>query len=397
MDTPSHYLVATAGYPNFGDEFITASWLRFLAETAPDTDVWLDCPQPGVAQLLFEDLHPRLRITNTLWRAIWEAGDIAPSEVSKRVVELIHNLGSPNYDLGLVKLRTAKSLHLLGGGYVNGIWPHHAALVNGMKAVKEITGAQLFATGQGLMPLVGTSSEVLELFDGFDHVSVRDAESARAYSLQLGIDDAFLGAAAETAKALRGPAAMFVCIQSDMNDEGRFSDIVAAARVHIRAAVDQGKKVYYLEAIPGIDRPAYDLLSDLIPEEDFLPFTRVWEEGLPLGGNHVWITTRFHFHLLASAAGARGIAYGVKQGYYDIKHTSLISLGSGWALDTPDAPVNKIPPGVEALRTKLEKLTDQKRAEAVKLYPRSGRAEDPQAKGSSLNALRRLVPSLVSR
>lgn len=95
------------------------SWLRLLAETAPDTDDWIDCPQPGVAQLLFEK-DPRLRITNTLWRADWGGRDLAPSDVSRRVADLVRNLGSPNHDLGLVKLRAAKSLRILGG-YVNGI------------------------------------------------------------------------------------------------------------------------------------------------------------------------------------------------------------------------------------------------------------------------------------
>ncbi|GAA3286469.1 hypothetical protein GCM10017708_01970 [Arthrobacter citreus] len=52
------------------------------------------------------------------------------------MADLVRNLGSPHYDLGLVKLRQAHSLHLLGGGYVNGIWPHHTALISGMLAVR---------------------------------------------------------------------------------------------------------------------------------------------------------------------------------------------------------------------------------------------------------------------
>lgn len=367
MDLSSPYLVATAGHPNYGDEFITASWLRFLAETAPDVDVWLDCPQPGAAQLLFENLHPRLRITNTLWRAIWEAGDTAPSAVGRRVAGLVRNLGSPHYDQGLGKLRTVKSLHLLGGGYINGIWPRHTALVSGMAAVKELTGARLYATGQGLMPLVNTHIPPAGLFEGFDHVSVRDAESAAAYSLPLGVDDAFLGV--ETSPAGNpGTAALYVCIQSDMSDEGRFDDVVSAVRTQIEAAIVQDWPVFYLEAIPGVDRTAFELLSDLIPEEHFLPFIRVWEEGLPAGPNQVWLTTRFHFHLLASAAGARGIAYDVKRGYYDIKHSSLIALGSGWVLDSPDAPAGQVPPGTESLRTEVGSLAGRKRAEALEIY-----------------------------
>lgn len=397
MAPSSHYLVATSGHPNYGDEFITASWLRFLAEAAPDVDVWLDCPQPGAAQLLFENLHPRLHITDTLWRAVREAGDIAPDEVGRRVAGLVQNLGSPHYDQGLVKLRTAKSLHLLGGGYINGIWPHHAALVSGMKAVKGLTGARLYATGQGLMPLVDPNVPPAGLFEGFDHVSVRDTQTAEAYSLPLGLDDAFLGAREETSWAADPAAAMYVCIQSDMADEGRFEDVVSAVRVQVEASIAQDRPVFYLEAIPGVDHAAYELLSDLIPRENFLPFVRVWEEGLPAGPNQIWLTTRFHFHLLASAAGAHGIAYGVKRGYYDVKHTSLIALGSGWALDTPDAPAGQVPTGTKTLRTELEALAAKKRFEALKLYPATAGAKSPTLRAPSLNTLRRLVPSLSPR
>ena len=47
------YLIGPSGNPNFGDEFIAASWLKYLAVERPDADVWLDCPQPGLAQVLF--------------------------------------------------------------------------------------------------------------------------------------------------------------------------------------------------------------------------------------------------------------------------------------------------------------------------------------------------------
>lgn len=362
-------MVGTAGNPNFGDEFITASWLRFLAVNAPDAVVWLDCPCPGAASLLFEGLHPGLRITDTLWRAVRDAAGLPQAEVGPRVDHLVRRLGSPNYDMGLVRLRQASSLHLLGGGYVNGVWPHHAALVSGMKAVKELTGAGLYATGQGLMPLIGTPQEAAGLFLGFDHVTARDAESAQAYSLNAGLDDAFLGVRAASEQPVHRPAATNVCIQADMIDAGRFDEIVAAVRLQVKSALSEGRQVNYLEAIPGVDRPAYDQLSDLIAEENFFPFTRVWEEGIPAGPDQQWLTTRFHFHLLASAAGSRGIAYAAREGYYDVKHYSLIRLGSGWALDTPVSPAEEFPSGRTTLRTNADTFTGIKLAEARKLYP----------------------------
>ncbi|MCC9177729.1 polysaccharide pyruvyl transferase family protein [Arthrobacter sp. zg-Y750] len=373
MDTRPYYLVATAGNPNFGDEFITASWLRHLAATSPDTEVWLDCPQPGMADLLFGNLHPRLRTTNTLWRAVGEAAAaLSPEEVPQRVAGLVRNLGSAAYDLGLLKLREVQSLHLLGGGYVNGVWPQHAGLVAGMQAVKELTGARLYATGQGLMPLAVAEEDAAGLFGDFDYVSVRDDQSAAAFSAKRGLDDAFLGVEAEIARS-DGPEGIFVCIQEDMNDEGRFHQAVASARTLIEQLTLDGTPVYYVEAIPGVDHTAYALLADLIPAENFYPFVRVWQEGLPIGPRQQWITTRFHFHFLAAAAGARGVALSVKEGYYDVKHASLTTLGSGWTVDTGNGGPLSMPKVPGTLKNSLGLRIEQKRAEAARLYPAENR------------------------
>lgn len=375
MDPRPYYWVSTAGHPNFGDEFITASWLRFLARAAPDNEVWLDCPEPGLASVLFEGLHPRLRVTNTLWRTVREAAaqsgeDMVPGEdAAGRVVRLVREQGSPRYDLGLTKLREVQSLHLLGGGFINGIWPQHAALVDGMRAVHGLTGARLYATGQGLMPLPGPPAQVRELFRDFAHASVRDPESAAASSAPLGLDDAFLGAEAVSARGA-GPPGIYVCIQSDLADRPAFEAAVAQARALIGYAGRFGP-AYYMEAIPGVDHPAYRQLADLIPPDRFIPFAGVWRDGLPVGPDQLWITTRFHFHLLAAAAGARGVALVSRPGYYDVKHASLAALGSGWTLLAPDgaAGPRAIPRRSGSLHRHLPALAARKHAEAAALYP----------------------------
>lgn len=361
------YLVGSSGYPNFGDEFIAASWLKYLAEARPDADVWLDCPQPGLAQVLFEGLHPRLRVTNTLWRLVLDNAELAADAAAKTIRERVSGFGTPAYDLGILKLREAESLHLIGGGYVNSTWPHHAGLVAGMRAVSGITGARLYATGQGLMPSLPRDNGEDPLFQGFDVVRVRDEPSAAAHGLELGLDDAFLGMAEEIGRNEAAPG-LYVCIQSDLADPGRFQAAVDLAREEIQRAGRRGIKAHYVEAIPGVDHAAYERLADLIPESRFVPFSQVWTRGLPLSAQQTWVTSRFHLHLLAAAAGARGIAVGVKQGYYDVKHESIAALGSGWALalgaDNPTMPER-----AGTLASKLPELLEQKRFEAESLYP----------------------------
>jgi hypothetical protein len=58
----------------------------------------------------------------------------------------------------------------------------------------------------------------------------------------------------------------------------------------------------------------------------------------------------------------------MKKGYYDVKHESLTSLGSGWSLaldgDDPGIPADR-----GALRDELPGHVARKRAEAARIYP----------------------------
>lgn len=135
------------------------------------------------------------------------------------------------------------------------------------------------------------------------------------------------------------------------------------ARAEIERAARQGIAAYYVEAIPGFDRAAYERLADLIPEERFVPFVHVWNHGLPLSDQQTWVTSRFHLHLLAAAARARGIAVGMKKGYYDVKHESVTALGSGWPLAL-DEGSPAMPAQAGPLAAKLPALLARKRAEA---------------------------------
>lgn len=383
MNAGPIYLIAPSGNPNFGDEFIAAGWLRHLAKSDPNTEVYLDCPQPGTAQILFAGLHPKLRVTNTLWRAVADSAALPPAEMGARVAGLVRGLGSPQFDLGLLKLREARSLHLLGGGHINGMWPQHFGLVCGLQAVQRLTGARLFATGLGLMPAGGQlPANAEDLFHGFEHASARDAESARTFGLSHGLDDAFLGAPDEMGRNSRAANSLCVCIQNDTVDDGHLAKAVDYARERIRAAVDSGREVHYFEAIPGPDRAAFELLADLIPEKNFVPFVETWKNGLPVAPGQDWLTTRFHFHLLAAAAGARGTSLEAKSGYYDIKHKSLRDLGSGWSHAANGEETT--PAATNSLSSNLASLAGRKLAEAQKLYPAAPWKLPEESLGKSL-------------
>ncbi len=354
-----YYLVSIGGFPNYGDEVITARWLHYLALSAPEAEVWLDTRYPGNASALFAGIHPRLRTTDAVFRAIDQAreeGDRSPEEIAR-------DFGSPLYDLQLVALHRARSIHLLGGGFVNAVWPENLAIPRIMRAVAERTGAKLIATGQGLLPDAG------ERFEGFDHVSVRDQASADLLGIDKGVDDAFLCRASEIpADAANRETEIVLCIQNDAHDDGIFERLVRYARSCVETWGVPRARVRYVEAIPGGDYAGYRELQDLVAEDGFVPFTRMWTDGFEMGPHQVWITTRFHHHLLAADHGARGIALNGKAGYYDIKHGSITDLGSQWIVtDGTDTSV----PSLDELQHPLafNAYHRKKRVEAAQMYP----------------------------
>src|SRR5690606_41913107 len=119
-----------------------------------------------------------------------------------------------------------------------------------------------------------------------------------------------------------------VCVQSDM---GALEPPALAGRVLglLRGWEVKSSELTFVEAIPRVDRAVYDLIAAELPDAEFVPMSALWRRGIPAAADQVWISTCFHLHLLAAAAGARGVAVSVSPDYYDTKHGSLIRLGSG--------------------------------------------------------------------
>jgi hypothetical protein len=360
------YLVSAGGQPNFGDEFITRSWLDWLAEHQPDREVWLDTIEPGRAAHLFHDTHPRLRTTNTLWHMA-HTGPADPASAGERAGTLLRDLGSPRYDLGLRELRRMESVHLLGGGYMNEIWPENFGVIAAMTTLKADFGIRIYATGQGFMPVSGDLRERLaEQFAQFDYAEARDAESADAVGVRAGVDDAFLAFAngRELYAAEEDVPDAMVLVQGDMfddEDDSDLRDLVEAFRTQ-----HGGSGVGFAEAIPPDDsKYAAEHVDEGAP---FFPFVRMWDHGFPAKAGQDWLTSRFHFHLLAAAAGARGTVVNARSGYYDVKHGSLIALGTGWTLRDGVETVRSRATAAPDFPARARLLGEEKSQLAARLY-----------------------------
>jgi hypothetical protein len=339
-----YYVVAPVGHPNYGDELIAAGWLRRLAEVAPEADVWVDTHSPGPAAVLLDGIHPRAKFTDTLWRLCWESPSEDPWQAAAWVREAVHNPGMmPRLHGGIELLATADVVHVVGGGYINKLWPKQIGLLAGAAAAVERSGGRAAMTGHGLVPASDDAAALLvSLVDHFDVAEVRDDASAELVGVQPGIDDAFLAIGPHRYETADDQPEVMLCLQADLVEVG-IGKLAGAVLSMLRAWKVPPERIGVVEGVPRVDREVFALLERELPGARFYPFSHVWAHGLPANSRQTWISTRFHVHMLAAAAGASGVAVSINPDYYATKHRSLAALGSNWTVledldQVPDRP-----------------------------------------------------------
>jgi len=371
------YLVSAAGIPNYGDDFITRGWLCFLAKRHPAVEVWVDCPDPGVAATLLARFHPRVHFTDTIWRVSEQHAHEAELSVFREALrERVVALGTPRYDIGLERMRHAASIHFLGGGYLNSIWQGNLGLVFAAAEISRRFAVPLFGTGIGAMPLSPEArSAFLEEVPQFSYFEARDDETADALGAVHGYDDAFLGIGYPgwNSQDPDLPGAM-VLIQGDFADDDLRGEVDRVVDMFVRryAASPAGEGLAFVEAYPPVDGQRWAEYRVRYPAARYFPFQGIWEEGLPLAPGQKWLTTRFHLHLLGAAGGVAGTAINVRDDYYGTKHRSLWRLGTGWqVMDASDLRSDvPLAPNVAAdFRVLVNDASRSKEQLARRLYP----------------------------
>jgi len=92
------------------------------------------------------------------------------------------------------------------------------------------------------------------------------------------------------------------------------------------------RDVGLLECWPDADRDVLEMTRRMLPQARFYSLEDVLRRGFPARPGQAWLSTRFHPHLLAAAAGASGVAVSLRKDYYGTKHGSLVDGGSPWPL-----------------------------------------------------------------
>lgn len=334
---PVIYLIGTCGHPNFGDEFITSSWLRYLAQKVPAADVWVDSPRPGQSAVLHGDSHPHVRFVDTLYHAVQNA----PSDSHADVLAFGHDVvGAPGLipreASGIEFLEHVDVVHVLGGGYLASTWPRNLILLAAAGAMAERYGTRTAMTGAGLMPVDPEAVPALtNLLATFDVLDVRDEATREllaptAPHVTFSGDDAFLHPRL-TDQDVRFPGKTLVNVQRDFltHPLEEVADYVVRTLKEWKS--DQGR-VHVVESLPPDDSTIADLLRQQIAHVEVLPFSIMWRYGFPSSPRSRWLTTRFHPHLVGAANGGWGVVLPVGGDHSMVDPTTLIAAGSGWAV-----------------------------------------------------------------
>ncbi|MER5659948.1 polysaccharide pyruvyl transferase family protein [Streptomyces mirabilis] len=364
---PLYYLVSPAGIPNYGDELIALTWLRHLAEVAPDADVVVDCIGPEAAEARMRGTHPRVRFLNSLWQLCVRNWSPDPARTAEAVAAAVRDPGPyPEQAPGVALLRRAEVVHLVGGGFINAIWAPFAGLLAGITTAVGLSGGRAAMTGQGLWPPAeGASGLIRSLADAFAVVDVRDAASAELLAAgpsSLSCDDVFLGLGPQLYAGADDVPDVMVSVQSLLADGDPAELLSFVAKVVDAWGAD---RVGLLECAPDQDREVLDAARRVLPGARSYAMAEVLADGLPVRPGQAWLTTRFHPHLVAAAGGASGVALDIRPDYYGTKHRSLTDGGSHWRLidnfDLPERPAagGYPPQTVQRLRTTKRAVADR--------------------------------------
>jgi len=336
------YLIAAAGIPNFGDDAIARYWIAYLRTRYPGCRIVLDAFDASVAALL----HPTAVCVDHVWRLAEQADPSQPAELRQQLrARWSAEAPLPMRERQLLDCaRTATAMHVLGGGYINDLWPRNRHILAVCAALADVQGTRVFATGLGLEPLAAESAAQLAgLLDALSHIDLRDMASVRALephvAPELGGRLSCLGddlLQEDVTKLLvleDAPPRMHLCVQDEFFGERATAEQLQQwllGEVFAFRRTRPDAQVVCWELRPVSDARISAWLRGMVPGVVLVPFEQLWTEGFAFGREDHLLSSRFHFQLVAAAAGLCGTAISWS-GYYDTKLGSLRGF-SRWTI-----------------------------------------------------------------
>lgn len=342
------YLIGASGCPNYGDDLIASTWARFIQGRRPTAKILVEGVDTEASSSFLCLQNQQAFPVKNIWHTNSETSEEKTAEGC-----LAEGLGftdksfftEEKYAVAREIFQSSDIIHLHGGGYINSMWPGSSYVVGAVVSLKRKYGMKIFATGLGIQPLdTAYAPKLAEVFSEFDLVEFRDKQSYETImetglcrGAIFGLDDMFL--VKPRAKDIPDRV-LHICIQKDISEDEIRASFLDRVKTFIRKHGKLFSEIRYYIFSPGSDEQAFE---ELAQEPDAkirkVSYVELASEGISAGPNDFGLASRFHAHLLLAQRGVRGIFCSQKQDYYNVKHNSLLSLGSPWISFDPDRKI----------------------------------------------------------
>lgn len=374
----AYYLFAEPGYPNYGDELIAREWIKYLAERCPTVPVYLDCARPGPAAAILEGLHPHLVVTDTVARLSHEntaaENDETTCSIASHVYDAIDDESqSARYAVGIRLIRNkTRGAHILGGGWLNSQWKENLARLAAVDWFRD-NGIPAIGTGLGLVPLDEQDRDyVSKVLSKMNALSCRDTSSRQLLPADdnrftLSVDDCFVNGLDGVYTSKTELPQVMICVQSDfVQDRDVLMKHVEAILQHWQ--IPENEEIGIVECMPYGDNSIFYYLRDIGRKVTLFSTQSLLDEGFPAVPGQLWISTRYHPHLLAAARGCSGVFISPDTAYYGVKHQAVLDMGSHWVNAAIGNPIPQAGNGFEHPDAMVRQYRDAVRASASALY-----------------------------
>lgn len=319
---PTVFLAGGAGIPNYGDELIVDSWLAWYSDRGT-RHITVSGSSVAVFDALFGS-RERVGFSQAVRVARFGGGRSFYQSIQAGY-RYLTNRSNDGSALSR-EILDSEIFHLHGGGYLNDQWPTHAFFLGLAQAARERGASRVVGTGLGWGPIEDPDTAQREILagalDAFDFMEVRDQWSydfvsavAGSATVVNGVDDAFLQ---PITISQRPGSALHLSLHSHEDALHLLSRLPAAV----------GRKfdrIYFWLCV-SVDAAAYQQAASKWPNIILLPTDRLLSR-IPVHESNYMITSRFHPHLVAARLGMPG-AFLAGSDYYNVKHGSLLELGS---------------------------------------------------------------------
>lgn len=341
-------LIGGAGAPNYGDELIVKGWKEyFLKNKKAEKVIFYENIASKEIEVHGED--PGVTFRDGLVRVAKNVAGLDFWDQVIRGYKFIESDGFSVYSsFDIDDLKDADVVHLHGGGYLNNFDPDKGFYVGLLAALKKTRNIKIVATGIGFGPVPDVGKKRLkiieEIFSYFDFFELRDVDNFRLLKKKFpsgnfvfGLDDCYLLKASDFLRNKRKSKKkrMYLSfLEYNVRKIGEeFWDWV----------VERSKdfdEVVFFESYPWQDRKVYDFVKTKVDGVRYLPLSESLN-GIPMSSNDFVISARFHTHYAFSRNGISGV-YSKDSRYYDIKHQSILDLGSEFVFSDLSTPPENI-------------------------------------------------------